>query len=84
MFTANLMKLPLIAAATYFILNIMLFIENKSMTQKVAEGDVIEHVLASAFVTIILSQGLLMAAQAIGVEQIAKMSAAVSSVAKKG
>lgn len=54
------------------------------MTTYVERGDVMEHVLSTTFIIIILSQGLLMAAQAIGVEQVAKMSSMVNGVVKKG
>jgi len=83
LFKTNLIKLPAIAAATYFILNIILFITNQSMNTPVAQGDVMEHVLTTTFLIIILSQGLLMAAQAIGVEQVTKMSAMVNGAVKK-
>lgn len=84
LFKTNLIKLPAIAAATYFILNIILFITNQSMNTPVAQGDVMEHVLTTTFLIIVLSQGLLMAAQAIGVEQVTKMSAMVNGAVKKG
>lgn len=54
------------------------------MNTPVAQGDVMEHVLTTTFLIIILSQGLLMAAQAIGVEQVTKMSAMVNGAVKKG
>ncbi|MFA5230126.1 MAG: hypothetical protein WC422_01610 [Candidatus Paceibacterota bacterium] len=84
LFQTNLIKLPAIAAASYFILNAILFISNKSMLAQVETGDIMEHVLVTTFIIIILSQGLLMAAQAIGVEQVAKMSSMVNSAVKKG
>jgi hypothetical protein len=71
LFQANLIKLPAIAFATYFILNIMIFISNKAMLEPVQSGQVLVHTLGIVFLLIILSQGLLMAAQSLGVEQIA-------------
>lgn len=94
LFKANLIKLPVIAFASYFILNLMIHIANRLMSYEdnnthwwnANDGgeNFIAMSLGTIFLIIILGQALLAVAQNLGVEQISKASAAVSGWAKKG
>lgn len=93
LFKANLIKLPVIAFASYFILNLMIHIANRLMSYEdnnthwwnANDGgeNFIAMSLGTIFLIIILGQALLAVAQNLGVEQISKASAAVSGWAKK-
>lgn len=94
LFKANLIKLPVIAFASYFILNLMIHIANRLMSYEdnnthwwnsnQGGENFIAMSLGTIFLIIILGQALLAVAQNLGVEQISKASAAVSGWAKKG
>ncbi len=90
MFTTYLIQLPIIAFASYFILNLMIYLSNTIMTssapyQQGTEGsNFLAFTLATVFLIIILAQALLAVAQAINIKQVAMMSEKVNSWAKKG
>jgi hypothetical protein len=90
MFTTYLIQLPIIAFASYFILNLMIYLSNTIMTsnapyqQGSGGSNFLAFTLATVFLIIILAQALLAVAQAINIKQVAMMSEKVNSWAKKG
>ena len=84
MFIANLTKLPILAFASYFILNLMIYIANDFMLNPIAKDEnMLVSTLGVVFLLFILAQGLLAVAQNVGVDQISKASAITNSWAKK-
>jgi hypothetical protein len=80
MFIANLTKLPILAFASYFILNLMIYIANDFMLNPIAKDEnMLVSTLGVVFLLFILAQGLLAVAQNVGVDQISKASAITNS-----
>ncbi|MDD3155959.1 MAG: hypothetical protein PHP14_00455 [Candidatus Pacebacteria bacterium] len=85
LFTTYLIQLPLLAFASYFILNLMIYLSNSIMSpsapysQNLGGDNFLAFTLAVVLLIIILAQSLLSVAQAIGVQQVTMMSEKVNS-----
>ncbi len=83
-FIANLIKLPVLAIAAFFVLNIMMSVADTIMLTPPQDGEILMATIGVSALLIILSQSLLLVAQNLNVAQISKATSMITSFAKKG